>query len=60
MKELKFEQVEDVNGGILFGPLISVITATIAAYDASQQVGKGFEKGYNETKADLKEKNGWN
>ncbi|MFC3123291.1 hypothetical protein [Agaribacter flavus] len=59
MKELRFDRLECVSGGILINLAIRVVGATIAAYDASMEVGEGFEKGFKKTKQELKQKNGW-
>ncbi len=60
MKELKLEELNKVSGGVIHIPAArAAALATIAEYDASMQAGKGFEKGFESKKAEMKKENGW-
>nr|WP_136250337.1 hypothetical protein [Ningiella ruwaisensis] len=51
--------LQSVSGGILWVTLGRVVLAAVATTDASMHAKEGFQSGFNETKAKLREQNGW-
>jgi bacteriocin-like protein len=59
MNELNQEQLNQVNGGILWPLAWAVASASFMATDASMNASGGFERSFKSRSEELRRLNGW-